>query len=78
MRLNKRDTFAQYLAAIERGATDQELLYAIETEVKNKKESPTLENPFKYMKASVNWLKDSEYENVSFNNVILETDSGLL
>ena len=55
-----------------------ELQEALEIEIKNKKESPSLSNPFKYMKASVNWLRDKEYENIVFPVYTLEEDNGLL
>lgn len=53
LRVNKRETFVQYLKALE-SVTEDFLQKALDTELENKKASAPLENPFKYMKASYN------------------------
>jgi hypothetical protein len=77
LRVNKKETFARYLKAIQ-NVTEEYIQKAIETEVANKKSSSPLENPFKYMKASYNWLANEEYNNVSFEQQKIVSDDDLL
>lgn len=77
LRVNKRETFVQYLQALE-SVTEEFLQKALDTELENKKASAPLENPFKYMKASYNWLKNEEYNNVSFEQQEVISNDDLL
>lgn len=58
--------------------TEEFLQKAIETELENKKSTAPLENPFKYMKVSYNWLKNEEYNNVSFEQQEVISNDDLL
>jgi hypothetical protein len=77
LRVNKKETFVQYLKALN-NVTEEYLQKSIETEIANKKASSPLENPFKYMKASYNWLANEEYNNVSFEQQKIVSDDDLL
>lgn len=67
-----------YLNVLSTGISPDTLQEALETDIKNKKASPALDNPFKFMKGALNWLRDREFENVSFEKEIIIEDNGLL
>lgn len=60
LRGDKEVAYDEYLKAIEK-ISPKELLEALKADIANKKESPAMENPFKYMKSIHNWLKQEEY-----------------
>ena len=78
LRTNKKAVLLAYLDLLSAGISPDTLQEALETDIKNKKASPALDNPFRFMKGALNWLRDREFENVSFEKEIIIEDNGLL